>query len=119
MSIRKRTWTTESGEERSAYVVQYSTAERDERGKRKRHIKTFDRKKDAEDFQAQVRVDVKKGVHTPNSRSITVEAAGKNWIDSCGDLERSSVDQYQQHLKFHVNPLIGDLKLSGLTIGVV
>jgi integrase len=119
MSIRKRVWQTETGEERSAYVVQYSTAERDARGKRQRHIKTFDLKKDAVDFQAQVRIDVKKGTHTPHSRSITVDAAGKNWIDGCGDLERSSVDQYQQHLNFHINPFIGDLKLSALTVGVV
>lgn len=119
MSIRKRTWQTESGEDRSAYIVQYSTAERDERGKRKRHIRTFDRKKDAEDFAAQVRVDVGKGVHTPHSRSITVEAAGKLWIDDCPDLERSTIDQYQQHLKFHINPYLGAVKLSALTTDVV
>jgi integrase len=119
MSIRKRVWQTESGEERWAYLVQYSTAERDERGKRKRHIRTFDRKKDAEDFQAQVRVDLKKGVHTPHSRSVTVADAGKLWIDGCGDLERSTVDQYQQHLKFHINPFIGDLKLSALSVAIV
>jgi integrase len=119
MSIRKRTWQTKSGEEQSAYVVQYSTAERDERGKRKRHIKTFDRKKDAEDFQAQVRIDVKKGVHTPHSKSITIEAAGQVWIDGCGDLERSTTDQYQQHLKFHINPYLGGLKLSAMTVAVV
>jgi integrase len=119
MSIRKRTWLTESGEERSAYVVQYSTAERDERGKRKRHIKTFDRKKDADDFHAQVRVDLKKGVHTPTSRSIMVEEAGKLWIDGCGDLERTSVDQYNQHLKFHINPYLGAFKVSALTVASV
>jgi integrase len=119
MSIRKRTWKTESGEDRSAYVVQYSTAERDERGKRKRHIKTFDRKKDADDFQAQVRVDLKKGTHTPHSRSVTVDEAGKLWIDGCGDLERTSVDQYNQHLKFHINPYLGALKVSALTVAIV
>jgi integrase len=119
MSIRKRTWQTESGEERSAYVVQYSTAERDERGKRKRHIKTFDRKKDADDFHAQVRIDLKKGVHTPDSKSITVEEAGTSWIDGCRDLERTSVDQYNQHLKFHINPYLGMIKLPALTTAVV
>ncbi|MGJ4932190.1 tyrosine-type recombinase/integrase [Bradyrhizobium sp. HKCCYLS2038] len=119
MSIRKRTWKTEAGEERSAYVVQYSTAERDDRGKRRRHIKTFDRKKEAEDFQAQVRMDVKKGVHTPTSRSITVEDAGDLWIDGCGDLERSTVDQYRQHLKFHIVPYLGPLKVSALTVATV
>src|SRR5882757_1041112 len=94
MSVRKRTWKTESGEIRSAYVVQYSTAETDTRGKRKRHIQTFDRKKDADAFHAQVRVDVGKGVHVPSSKSITVEKAGQHWIDSCADLERTSVDGY-------------------------
>src|SRR5260370_5116002 len=102
MSVRKRTWATESGEAREAYVVQYSTPEPDKRGKRKRHIKTFDRKKDADAFHAQVRVDIGRGVHVPSSKSITVEAAGRNWIDSCGDLERTSPDQYLQHLKFHI-----------------
>lgn len=119
MSIRKRVWLTESGEERSAYVVQYSTAERDDRGKRKRHIKTFDRKKEAEDFHAQVRVDVKKGIHTPTSKSITIEDAGKLWLDSCDQLERTSVDQYRQHLNLHIAPYLGAVKLTAVTAAVV
>lgn len=119
MSIRKRVWQTESGEERSAYVVQYSTAELDKRKKRTRHIKTFDRKKDAEEFHAQVRVDLKKGVHTPTSKSITVKQAGEIWIDGCGDLERTTLDQYNQHLKFHIDPYLGGLKLSSLTVAIV
>lgn len=119
MSVRKRTWQTESGEIRSAYVVQYSTAETDARGKRKRHIKTFDRKKDAETFHAQVRVDIGKGTHVPASKSITVEKAGSNWIDSCADLERTSVDGYQQHLNLHINPYLGTVKLSALTVAIV
>lgn len=117
MSVRTRTWKTQSGEERSAYVVAYSAA--DEHGKRKRHIQTFDRKRDAEDFQAQCRVDLKKGTHTPNSRSITIEAAGKLWIDSCADLERTTIDGYNQHLKFHIVPYLGALKVSVLTVAIV
>src|SRR3984893_18731236 len=119
MSVRKRTWKTESGETRSAYVVQYSIAETDARGKRKRCIKTFDRKKDAEAFHAQVRVDVGEGTHVPSSKSITVEKAGSNWIDSCADLERTTVDGYQQHLTLHINPHLGALKLSALTVAIV
>jgi integrase len=119
MSIRKRTWKTESGEERSAYVVQYSVAELDKRGKRKRIIKTFDRKKDADAFHAQVRVDLGKGVHVPASKSVTVEAAGRGWIDSCGDLERTTLDGYQQHLNLHINPYLGGVKLSSLTVAIV
>jgi len=119
MSVRKRTWKTESGEIRSAYVVQYSTAETDAHGKRKRHIQTFERKKDAEAFHAQVRVDIGKGMHVPASKSITVEKAGQHWIDSCADLERTSVDGYQQHLNLHINPYLGAVKLSALTVAIV
>jgi integrase len=119
MSVRKRVWATESGEERSSYVVQYSIAELDSRGKRKRVIRTFDRKKDADAFQGQVRVDLGKGVHVPASKSITIEAGGRNWIDSCGDLERTTVDGYQQHLNLHITPYLGALKLSALTVAIV
>jgi integrase len=119
MSVRKRSWKLENGQTRSAYVVQYSISETDARGKRKRCIKTFERKKDAEAFEAQVRVDVGKGVHVPHSRSITVEAAGLNWIDSCADLERTTRDGYEQHLKFHINPYLGALKLSALNVAIV
>jgi integrase len=119
MSVRKRIWETEGGEIRTAYVVQYSIAETDARGKRKRCIKTFEKKKDAEAFEAHVRVDIGRGVHVPASQSITVEAAGRGWIDSCGDLERTTVDGYLQHLAIHINPYLGALKLSALTVAIV
>lgn len=119
MSVRKRVWTTQSGETREAYVVQYSIAELDTRGKRKRVIKTFDRKKEADAFHAQVRVDLGKGTHVPASKSPTVEVAGRNWIDSCADLERTTRDGYEQHLRDHINPYLGSLKLSVLTVAIV
>lgn len=119
MSVRTHIWTTKSGEQRQSYLVQYSTAELDSRGKRKRHVKFFAKKKDADAFHAQVRVDVSKGVHVPASKSITVEAAGRNWIDSCADLERTTVDGYQQHLNLHINPYLAGIKLSALTVAIV
>lgn len=116
MGIRKRKWVS-NGEQREAWVVDYATSERDPKtGRLKRHIRTFDRKRDAETWAAQTHVDIGKGVHTPRSRSTTVEAAGKAWIDSCGDLERSTRDQYEQHLKFHINPYLGAVKLADLTV---
>jgi integrase len=121
MSVRTHTWTTKSGEERSAYVVQYSTAELDARGKRKRHVKFFAKKKDATAFEAQVRVDVKKGGHVPDSKSITVAQAGVIWIDACAEvgLERTTIDGYRQHLRDHILPYLGGLKLTSLTKDVV
>ena len=47
-----------------------------------RHIKTFKRKKEAEEYSDQVGVDVRAGVHTPPSKSITVAQAAENWIRS-------------------------------------
>src|SRR5712672_2754407 len=119
MSVRTHTWTTKSGEARQAYLVQYSTAELDKRGKRKRHLKFFDRKKDADAFHAQVRVDIGKGTHVPASKSITVEKAGSGWIDSCADLERTTVDGYRQHLDLHILPYLGGMKLSALSVAIV
>jgi integrase len=119
MSVRTHTWTTKSGDTRQAYVVQYSTADLDKRGKRRRHVKFFDRKKDADAFHAQVRVDIGEGVHVPASKSITVEKAGSNWIDSCADLERTTRDGYEQHLRDHINPYLSGVKLSALTVAIV
>lgn len=119
MSVRKRIWTTQGGETREAYVVQYSIAELDSRGKRKRVIKTFDKKKEADAFHAQVRVDLAKGTHVPASKSPSVELAGRNWIDACADLERTTVDGYQQHLRDHISPYLGTLRVSALTVPIV
>jgi hypothetical protein len=68
MSVRKRTWTTRTGESKEAWVVDYV----DQHGTR--HLKTFQRKKDADAHAANVRVDVGRGVHT--STKVTVAEAG-------------------------------------------
>ena len=64
-SIRKRTW--KSGDEvKTAWVADYS----DQSGKR--HLKTFERKKDADAFLVAARGEVQRGTHTADSGSITV-----------------------------------------------
>ena len=114
MSIRRRRWTTPLGEERTAWVVAYGTG-------KKRHIATFERKKEAEDYHAKVRVDRAQGLHIAPSQSITVREAGRLWIQACeaNELERTSVDTYRNYLDSHVLPFIGELKLSGITVAVV
>lgn len=110
MSVRKRTWTT-NGVERSAWQADYVDAQ----GKRRR--KNFALKKDAEKFLANAKVEVDQGVHVPDGATITVKEAGKLWLKS-GDLaglERTTLDQRQQHLRIHITPLIGDAKLSKIT----
>jgi integrase len=75
MSVRKREWTTTKGEAREAWVVDYVD------GQRNRHIRTFERKKDADAHEATVRVDVSRGIHT--SSKVTVAEAGAKWLDDC------------------------------------
>jgi integrase len=110
MSVRKRKWTTRAGEVKEAWVVDYVDQEGD------RHIKTFDKKKDADAYAAQTGVDVRAGTHTAASKSITVAKAVDDWINEsiANGLERSTVAQYQQHAK-HINARMGSLKIANLT----
>src|SRR6516165_2276735 len=115
MSIRKRSWTNRDGSVSEVWLVDY----RDQRGHR--HIKTFDRRKDADAYHSTVAVDVRHGTHLPDSESITVAEAGMLWLkggDNAG-LERTTLDSYRQRLDFHILPLLGAMKLSQLTVPMV
>src|SRR3954452_9810881 len=111
MSVRKRTWKTSKGEPKEAWIVDYT----DQDGER--HIQTFERKREADEYHATVRVDVRQGVHTAQNKSITVAEAGEDWIASVelDGRERSTVAQYRQHLDHHINPRLGREKLAKLT----
>jgi integrase len=115
MSVRKRAWTNSTGEPREAWVVDYV----DQAGKRR--LKTFARKKDATVFTATATVEIRHGVHTPDSSSITVSKAAGLWIETCEgrELERSTINSYRQHLKFHILPFLGNVKLSQLTAPLI
>lgn len=111
MSVRKRTWRNKQGEPREAWIVDYF----DQSGER--HIKTFARKKDADAFAATTSVEVRQGVHTAASKSLTVRQAADDWlvyIEREGR-ERSTLAQYRQHVR-HLLPLIGTVKLAELTM---
>jgi integrase len=111
MSVRKRSWTTLKGEEREAWIVDYADGQGD------RHIATFERKKDADAFQANVRVEVGRGVHTAPSKSVTVAEAAADWIRyaKLEKLEAATIASYQQHIDKHIVPRVGATKLSTLT----
>jgi integrase len=110
MAVRKRTWKTKRGERKEAWVVDYV----DQSGER--HIQTFDRKKDADAYHAQVGVDVRAGIHTAPSKSITIAEAAKDWIRSVEleNREATTVAQYRQHER-HIAKRIGGEKLAALT----
>jgi integrase len=115
MSVRKRTWSNSGGSQGEAWVVAYT----DQAGKRR--IRSFDRKREADDFHATVSTDLRSGLHVPDSQSIMVAEAGRLWLHSCeaNGLERTTLEVYRQHLVHHIIPLIGATKLSRLTLPMV
>src|SRR6516165_2370275 len=101
-SVRKRTW--QAGDEtKTAWVADYF----DQDGKR--HIKTFKTKREATAWLVPTQNEVKQGIHTPESASITVAEAAKLWLEKgeLEKLERSTLRQYRNHVRLHIVPLIG------------
>jgi integrase len=111
MSVRKRAWKTSRGQRKEAWIVDY----KDQGGER--HIRTFSRKKEADEYHATATVDVRHGTHTPQSRQKTVAEAAEDWIEyvKLEDRERSTINQYRQHVQHHINPRIGRERLAKLT----
>lgn len=76
MSVRKRTWITKRGEEKTSWVVDY----RDGEGRRR--LKTFTKKKDADAYHSTANVEVREGTHVVDSKSITLKEAAAEWIEA-------------------------------------
>jgi integrase len=108
-SIRKRRFGPDK--DREAWVIDYVDQHF------KRHIKTFKLKKEADHYLTTVRQEVREGLHTPASKSITVAEAAEDWINFVGGegRERSTIDQYRQHVRHHIVPRLGAERLARLT----
>jgi hypothetical protein len=111
MSVRKRKWATRAGEQKQAWIVDYTDQDGD------RHIETFARKKDADAFHDTVRVDVRQGEHIAASKSETIAQVAQHWLDSikARGREAATLRQYRQHVDLHIVPRIGSIKLAHLT----
>jgi integrase len=106
MSVRKRTWTNAKGKTKEAWIV--DTFDKDGI----RHIKTFPTEGEANDHAAKTRINVKRGVHTAPSKSITVADACEKWIRrvAADGRERSTIDQYRQLSKLYIIPFFNSGK---------
>jgi integrase len=115
MSIRKRSWTNGDGSRTEIWTATYT----DQAGKRR--ARSFDRKRDAEAFHATVSVDLRRGIHIPDSQSILVAEAARIWLDACETtgLEPTTIAAYRQHVDLHIIPLLGGVKLSALSVPMV
>lgn len=110
-SIRKRI--LPSGETR--WQVDY----KDQSGKRR--ARQFKTKKEAVDYEITAGGEIRAGTHVADSASVTIQQAGELWLaKSEGEqLEPSTVRQYRQHLRLHIVPFIGEMKLSRLSVPAV
>ena len=93
-----------------AWLVDYT----DQAGQRQ--VKQLRGKKEADDYLTKVKHEVKEGVHTAVSKSITVKQAAEDWLGYVrGEgRERSTVERYRQ-LVDHILPRLGNEKLARLT----
>lgn len=107
MSVRKRVLA--SGETR--WLVDYT----DQAGKRR--AKQFRRKKDADAFEVRAKGEVAVGTHVADAASVTVATAADIWIAAgqLDGLQATTIRQRDQHVKLHIVPRIGAVKLSQLT----
>jgi integrase len=111
MAVRKRLWTTRKGEEREAWVVDYTDHAR------KRRFETFERKGEADSRAAKIKVELGKGRHVVVDSKVTVADIADSWIRhlEAEGRERSTLAQYRQHLDLHILPHLGRARLAKLT----
>ena len=66
-------------------------------------------------------MEIRDGVHIADSDSVSVSEAAELWITSgeSAGLERSTLDQYRRHLKYHIEPFVCGALLSKLTVPAV
>jgi integrase len=114
-TVRKRSWKAASGELKTAWIADYS----DQGGTRR--LKTFQTKKAADAWLVTARGEIARGVHTAESTSITVAEAADLWIrrGETERLERSTLDKYRAHVRMHINPHIGGVKLAQLSAPMI
>ena len=116
MSVRKRKWKTREGIT-TVWQVDYT----DQNGERA--SKQFRLKKEADDYHAGVRVDIRRGLHISPSKSPTISEAAEYWhkrvaangMNGDGPAESTTLRQYRQHIDLHIVPRIGTVKLGELT----
>ncbi|RUT92556.1 site-specific integrase, partial [Mesorhizobium sp. USDA-HM6] len=75
MSVRKRKWTTAKGLEKEAWVVDYVD------GQGTRRLKTFEKKKDADAWEAKTTVAIDEGTHVADRATVSVKEAGAYWLE--------------------------------------
>jgi integrase len=114
MSVRKKVVVTK-GEPVTWWIADYAD------GAGIRHQRRFPTKKEAAAFHDQTKVAIRAGTHVSLDNNLTMADVAEKWIKrvEAEGKERATVRQYRQHIKHHIVPRIGGLKLAKLTVGHV
>jgi integrase len=82
-----------------------------------RRSRNFATKAEARAFLQKTGGELDQGVHIPLTVSPLVKEATAMWIKQAerNGLEATTLKQYREHCDLHINPFIGELKLSQLT----
>jgi integrase len=113
MSVRKKTIAskTPEGEPEVWWLADYFD------GAGNRHQRRFKTKKEAVTHHDQMKVAIRSGHHVSLPHDLTVAGAADKWIAkvAADDRERSTLRQYEIHVRRHILPRIGKQKLSKMT----
>jgi integrase len=117
-TIKKRSWKTGAGETKEAWQLRYVD------GQGVRRSKQFERKGDASAYLTKAGWQISQGIHTADSASITIGEAADLWVEAAKKpsrrrakaAERSTIKQYEEIARLHIKPLLGNDKLSKLTL---
>ena len=114
MSVRKKV-VHSNGEDIVWWLADYHD------GAGKRHQVRFKTKKEAAAHHDQMKVAIRAGTHVPLDNDLTIAGVAEKWIKRVegNDRERATVKQYAEHIKLHIVPRIGAVKLAKLSKGHV
>lgn len=92
----------------------YRVRWRDDTGTQR--AKSFRRKIDAQNFEAQTRLDLQRGTYiAPTAGTITLRAWADEWLAGARNLGAGGRDTYRRDLDRHILPALGGLQLRRVT----
>src|SRR5262245_37425545 len=105
MSVRKKIVHVK-GEPVTYWIADYAD------GAGIRHQRRFPTKKEAVAFHDQAKVAIRAGTHVSLPNSLSMADVADKWLKrvEADGRERSTVRQYQQHIRHHIVPRIGGVK---------
>lgn len=118
-TVTKREWTAPTGEQKTAWVCRYT----DQEGKRR--LKTFERKKDADQFRTETADQIERGVHIADREALTVKDVCRLFLRHNemrrrdGRITGGTEYSWGLFIEKKVVPFFGTLKFKDLTVSKV